>query len=227
MITKDIENLTHYTGKDAIQTFQDFLDYCLWVFGVKIDKWPYKKEVSEKFYEAFYSLMQDYKHGINTQGWCDPLGDTFMELIKGIASFRGQFFTPDGICRLMAEITTDHISDRKKQLCGVYGYRIMVSDPTAGSARNLLAIKNKFSKKSEEEQPYFIAEDIDPTCCKMCAINMCVHGCYGEVICHNTLSEPASLKFGYIINIGIRYGQLPSITFSDNPMMFETTCRRR
>jgi hypothetical protein len=49
-------------------------------------------------------------------------------------------------------------------------------------------------------QPYLSGEDIDSTCCKMSAVNMAVHGCFGEVVCHNTLCEPDIVRAGYIIN---------------------------
>lgn len=227
MIKKEIERLTALTQKDAIQTFNNFIDYCLWAFGVPIKEWHYRKETNIEFYKAFLALIAEYKKGIERDGWCDPLGDTFMDLIKGIQAYRAQFFTPEGICNLMTDLTLDPAKERKKRLCGVYGYRIIINDPTAGSSRNLLAAKAKYADKTEEEQPYFVAEDIDPLCVKMSALNLCVHGCYGEAVCHDTLTEPDKCRFGYIVNIGIRYGQLPSIQYSDNPMMFETFSQRR
>lgn len=226
MITKEIAQLATITKKNEIQTFSDFLDYALWCFGVPIKNWGYDKGVGIHFYETFNDLIQDYSKGIKFQGWCDPLGDTFMELIKGIARFRGAFFTPDSVCRLMSEITIDTKQRTKKRLCGVFGYRNIINDPTCGSARNLLAAKAQYEKEPESEQPYFIGEDIDPLCVKMSAINMCVHGCLGEVICHDTLAEPDHVKFGYIINIGLRFGYPPSINYSEQPMMFELCTMR-
>lgn len=228
MIKKEIERLASLTQKDAIQTFNDFIDYCLWAFGVPLPNWAYTKEVSKEFGMAFLALLEEYKQGIERKGWCDPLGDTFMDLIRGIQAYRAQFFTPEGICRLMTDLTIDPTREQKnKRPCGVYGYRIIINDPTSGSSRNLIAAKAKYSSRSEAEQPYFVAEDIDPLCVKMSAINLCVHACYGEAVCHDTLTEPDRVRFGYIINIGIRYGQLPSITYSDNPIMFETFTQRR
>lgn len=223
MIRKEIEKLSAVTGKDAITTFNEFIDYCLCVFGVPLTGWSYSEGISKEFRDSFRSLIGVYDRDINEKGWCDPLGDTFMGLTRGMQSFRAQFFTPNGICDLMTDLTVD--PDKKqprKRLCGVYGYRTIISDPTAGSARNLLAAKARYAKRPEKDQPYFIGEDIDALCCKMSAINMCVHGCYGEVICHDTLTEPDGIRFGYLINVGLRYRQLPSIHYSDNKMMFET-----
>ena len=48
--------------------------------------------------------------------------------------------------------------------------------------------------------PYLIAEDLDETCCKMCAVNIALHGWFGEVVCHDTLCEPDKVRRGWIIN---------------------------
>lgn len=203
------------------------MDYCLWQFGVPCKEWKYKEGVGKEFFKAFSELILEYGKGINSNGWCDPLGDCFMELIKGVAKYRGQYFTPVGLCTLMADITTELVPSKEKYPCGVYGFRELVGDPTCGSGRNLLAVKATFDKASEEDQPYFIGEDIDTLCCKMTAINMCVHGCYGEVICHDTLTEPDKVRFGYVINIGLRYYSMPGIQYSVDPRMFESTTFRR
>ena len=34
----------------------------------------------------------------------------------------------------------------------------------------------------------------------MSAINLAMHGCFGEAICHDTLCEPDKVRFGYIVN---------------------------
>jgi hypothetical protein len=34
----------------------------------------------------------------------------------------------------------------------------------------------------------------------MSAVNLAMHGCFGEIVCHNTLSEPDVVRAGYIIN---------------------------
>lgn len=226
MLTKYIDNLTRITHKDAITTLGNFIDYCLWIFGVPCKDWQYAPGVGVEFYKAFVELMKEYKQGINRNGWCDPLGDCFMELIKGIAKYRGQYFTPEGLCTLMADMSVDLTETGKKCFCGVYGYRSLVNDPTCGSGRNLLAIKAKCDKASEADQPYFIGEDIDTLCVKMTAINMCVHGCYGEAICHDTLTEPDKVRFGYVVNIGLHHHNLPGIYYSEDPRMFETTTLR-
>lgn len=199
MITNEILNVSRSTGKDVLVTFNNFLDYCIDCFTPPrpipdgIDK-------NSVFFNAFTSLQVEYLKGINNHGWCDPLGDVFMDLTKGIQSYRGQFFTPPSVCDMMCNVTVGSIADKSKTICGAFGKRVICNDSACGSSRNLIALASKFIDKPRKELPYFIGEDIDATCCKMSAINMCVHGIPGEVVCHNALAEPDTLCFGYVIN---------------------------
>ena len=63
-----------------------------------------------------------------------------MFLLKSKASSNGQFFTPDSLCRLMADITDADVEEKK---CN--GGTVRVNDPACGSARTLLA---HFMKKT-------------------------------------------------------------------------------
>lgn len=212
MIAKKISEISQGTGKDVMVTFRDFLDYCIECLTPPRPL-PASIDGNNPFFEAFAELQLEYVKGIEMDGWHDPLGDLFMEFTKGIASYRGQFFTPKGICKLMAETTLESEPYGEKTYCGAFGNRWVCSDPTCGSGRNLLAIAAKFADKPRKDLPYFIGEDLDDTCCKMTAINMCVHGLPGEVICHNTLSEPDTCKYGYVINEATYpiYTGIPSI----------------
>ena len=145
-------------------------------------------------------------------------GDLFMELTpKGGA--RGQFFTPSEICNLMAEsqVDTSHEPDK---VCGAFGKRVLVGDPAAGSSRNLLAVHARYARDGKRA-PYLVAEDIDLMCCKMSAINMMVHGCFGEVICHNTLTDPKGLLLGFLVNEGLYpMPGMPTIRIKHDPEWF-------
>lgn len=204
MLKDDLIKLSQKTGKDILTTFKDFLDYTIGYFGVggtkKIEGWNYTSEQNKLFYDAFYGLITDeYKPGIDRRGWCDPLGDTFMDLGKGFASMRGQYFTPVDLCDLMAETTLQGPMPEGQMT--TFGKRPTIDDPTCGSSRNLLAAHVRAMETLKwPKKPYLVGEDIDPMCCKMSAINLCVHGCYGEVVCHNTLTDPKGVTFGYVIN---------------------------
>ena len=71
-------------------------------------------------------------------------------------------------------------------------------DPACGSGRTLLAAY------TENKSGYYVGEDIDGISCKMCALNLMVHGARGRVICHDTIASPVYFNWGYEIN-EVRY----------------------
>ena len=82
-----------------------------------------------------------------------------------------------------------HDSGRCFLLTKVEGRR--VNDCAAGSGRLLLAHYMEVSKLDHSAgRPFvYIAHDSDPLVCKMCALNMMVHGMNGTVICQDTLTQ--------------------------------------
>ena len=118
-----------------------------------------------------------------------------MFLLKSKASANGQFFTPDSLCRLMADIT-DHVNEENDTKNGF----IWVNDPACGSARTLLA---HFMAKTSIDHAlagryFYEAADIDLTTCKMAACNMMIHGMQGRVVCQDQLALPTPTAIFYI-----------------------------
>ena len=118
-----------------------------------------------------------------------------MFLLKSKASSNGQFFTPDSLCRLMADIT-DHVNEENDTKNGF----IWVNDPACGSARTLLA---HFMAKTSIDHAlagryFYEAADIDLTTCKMAACNMMIHGMQGRVVCQDQLALPTPTAIFYI-----------------------------
>ena len=118
-----------------------------------------------------------------------------MFLLKSKASSNGQFFTPDSLCRLMADITDDGVEEKVSHIGPV-----IVNDPACGSARTLLA---HFMEKTREDHAlagmyYYEAADIDLPTCKMAACNMMIHGLQGKVVCQDQLSLPTPTAIFYI-----------------------------
>lgn len=118
-----------------------------------------------------------------------------MFLLKSKASAKGQFFTPDSLCKLMADITDadveENVSDRG---------HVRVNDPACGSARTLLA---HFMAKTSKDHAlsglyYYEAADIDLPTCKMAACNMMIHGMQGRVVCQDQLLLPTPTAIFYI-----------------------------
>ena len=105
----------------------------------------------------------------------------------------GQFFTPSHICELMVMCAAG-----KKET----GQRM--GDPTCGSGRLLLAYH------AHNPGNYLVGEDISRTCCMMTVCNMLVHGCVGEVICHDSL-QPKAFTDGWKVNQALPLTGIPSI----------------
>lgn len=118
-----------------------------------------------------------------------------MFLFKSKASSNGQFFTPDSLCRLMADITDADVEEKVSKR----GF-VIVNDPACGSARTLLA---HFMKKTHDNRAlsglyYYEAADIDLPTCKMAACNMMIHGMQGKVVCQDQLALPTPTAIFYI-----------------------------
>ena len=131
-----------------------------------------------------------------------------MFLLKSKASANGQFFTPDSLCRLMADITDSDVEEKEGN-----GGLVRVNDPACGSARTLLA---HFMAKTSKDYAiaghyYYEAADIDLPTCKMAACNMMIHGMQGRVVCQDQLLLPTPTAIFYINEV--RY-PLPSGMYS-------------
>lgn len=134
----------------------------------------------------YCNLILAVKPEIDRHGWFDAFGFVYEDMIAG--KFRrsnsGQFFTPPSICDLMTDIN----APKEQRIVGK-----TISDPTCGSGRNLLAFHAKHVGN------YYVAEDIDRTCCMMTVCNFIIHGVEGEVIWHNTL-QPDTFYGGWKTN---------------------------
>ncbi len=183
---------------DYSTVFDDFLSCAINYFNRRPETLQdiqrrYNDEERQMFGELIVELLKVTQSGIAKHGWYDAIG-TFYEALASASkkSRLGQFFTPQPICDMMAQITP------------VEGTRNKVNDPSCGSGRTLLATHAKFIGN------YFFAEDLDQMCCKMAAINMMIHGCQGEVININSLSRK-EYRRGYRINPLLQATGLPWI----------------
>lgn len=143
----------------------------------------YTKDDLQIFAQMMAELFLIYGKNEMLDDWCDPLGEYYEELASNYkkSSF-GQFFTPKTICDFMAQITVNKNDFGNK-----------INDCAAGSGRTLLAA-NKVCKGN-----YYIAQDLDHICVKMCCINMAMHGLKGEVHHMNSLQNNEPFN-SYTIN---------------------------
>ena len=202
------------TGYTPDAVFEGLLDYIIGylnpsVVPVPVDGWKFKKEDNESFDRMMRITTDIYCQQIGRHGWYDPFGDLYMAIHAG-GGGKGQFFTPVSVCEVMAEVTCGGWNESDGQQTP-FGRRIVINDCAAGSGRLPLAgyckMLDKMQRewgysaaKAEARRPYMICEDLDFNCVKMSAINMAFHGCFGEAVCHNTLTEPDEVHLGYIVN---------------------------
>lgn len=175
---------------DVADVFRDFVDYataCFLLEGdAKLaaalkDKYGGDYAKFQELHTAWILTMRD--HFERDVQWFDALGTVYEYIAsQSKKSFLGQFFTPEPVCDLMTQIT--HSGEK------IEGKR--VNDPACGSGRTLLSF-NAFHPGN-----YLFAEDLDPICAKMAAVNMAMHGCQGQVTCMNTISQ--QFFFCYEVN---------------------------
>lgn len=133
------------------------------------------------------------QEGITTNGWFDALG-TYYEAFASNwkKSQLGQFFTPEPICDLISHLMVPE------------GDFHTIGEPSCGSGRNIL------SAHCQSPRNFYHAQDIDPMCAKMCALNMLHHGCQGVVFCMDTLKNN-DFRFGFAVNVGVHFGDVPNV----------------
>lgn len=115
----------------------------------------------------------------------DFLGELFMGLNLG-NHWKGQFFTPYDICRMMAEI----------QLCGIEAQFeekgwVGIHDPCCGAGALLIAVRNiMVREKLGPTSALYVAQDIDRTAALMCYIQLSLLGCAGYVVVADAFRYP-------------------------------------
>lgn len=186
---------------DLYRLFDDLLTILICCFARETEEELYFetiKKYDKKELQIFTKLLGEllliYAKAKDSNIWADPLGEYYEALASGSkkSSF-GQFFTPKSICNLMAGFVIAPNSWGKT-----------INEPCSGSGRLILA-SNQIAKGN-----YYVAQDLDAICCKMTAINMCLHEIRGEV--HNMdtlrLSNP---RMSYSVNFNFHKHKTPII----------------
>lgn len=116
----------------------------------------------------------------------DFLGKMYMGLNLG-NHWKGQFFTPYSVCRMMSEIA---IGDADRQI-EERGY-ISICDPACGAGATLIAAANtlKSSRYNFQSHVLFAGQDVDRVVSQMCYIQLSLLGCAGYICVGNTITNP-------------------------------------
>lgn len=178
-IIKELEKIQSM-GYDAQRVFCDWVDLMLYSFLKEEDFYLAivkryrntadigKREI-DYFKNACQLLMMKMKKTNN-----ELLGEIYMSWNLTHKN-SGQFFTPKHIASFMA------------QILGL-GEKEVISDPCCGAGIMLIEACKQISYQNLNHT-LFIAQDINHTCVKMCALNMLFFNLNGYIILGNSLSN--------------------------------------
>lgn len=159
-----------------VECFHNFLDLALSYFCNNMNERQMalrkRVEENEDFRKAYQEALEAY--GDCAEDYKDPMGDMFMDKISH--GQHGQFFTPEDICTLSAEIV----------LGNDFHDGMTINDPTSGSGRMLLKAL-QIAREVHGKEPLLYANDLSMTCAKMCLLNFLVNRVDGEVTCGDAL----------------------------------------
>ena len=226
----EIDRYCRRFGIDHVWTFEKLLDMMIHFFEWDTQSPVLRESFRNPEAEAeLFTLMRIFFSALHTElahrKWVDLFGDYFMEYGANKKD-RGQCFTPDSVCDVMARLSLSRNKgtdfDNMRHYVPGFGRKVVVNDCACGSARLLLAAGATYRHITHKNDVYLVASDIDDRCCKQSAINILVHGFYGEVVCMDTLMGESSFSHGWIINQGlypIPFG-LPTLTYTTDKSKF-------
>lgn len=112
----------------------------------------------------------------------DILGDIYHELRLN-NEWNGQFFTPNHICRLMAQLANVDVPEDKEG-------PITINEPACGSGTMVIGAVWAMQRKGIDyrRKSFFVAQDIDIRCVWMAYIQLSLYGIPAVVIHGNTLT---------------------------------------
>lgn len=147
------------------------------------------KRYTENERRVFVELLQIMVQALEDEPEQDFLGEMFM-LLELSNHWKGQFFTPYSVCRMMVEITMQDV-DARIERKGWVG----ICDPACGAGALLVAARNYMvrhpcGKLPFHQQTLFVAQDIDRVAALMCYLQLSMLGCAGYVTVGNTLTNP-------------------------------------
>lgn len=183
-----LDEVSRRSGVSRGQAFEDFLHMTVCALS------------GGRMEEQYLATVKKHSEGTKGKRGCDSIAQLFGTIVNVMEETRkdvlgdlfqgaitygeaGQFYTPESITTLMAEISVgadDEVKPAtKKAMC----------DPCCGSGRMLLAVADKHPHWE------FIGQDIDLRCVRMTAINLALRNLYGYVIWGDSLREDRRLVY--------------------------------
>jgi len=192
---KLFDKLTY--SRSAWQVWEDLMTVMACSISNAVDRTPDKFKRREEQYERSIKNLGGVEIPAQMLGIItmaleqnpdqDFLGKLYMNLNLG-NHWKGQFFTPYNLCRMMAEI---NFGDGIQAEVERKGY-ISVCDPCVGAGAMLIAAANAMrgSKVNYQTNAVFVGQDIDRIVAMMAYIQILLIGCPGYIIIGNSLTNP-------------------------------------
>jgi len=189
---KSLEDIAR--SKGAVTTvFSDFMRVaaCTVAMQTREEEYltaikPYSKDELTEFAKSFAYLTEEMEN----KPFSDLVGEYYQEIgSKATRDNRGEFYTPEPISALMAQITID------PHKVIAEGKPITLSEPTCGGGGMILQTAKLFSPEYLNEDKSYIdllrvtAQDLSPTACDMTYFNTTMWGILCEVIQGNALTN--------------------------------------
>ena len=194
-LISEIKSLALSQGLNTV--FTTFLEITATSIAAQMD--PQNAEEREQRYRAMASKMtpetlSSYARMFalltlatreHAEDPCDILGDVYHELRLN-NEWNGQFFTPDHICRLMAQLTDIDVPSDKEG-------PITINEPTCGSGTMVIGAAWAMQRKGIDyrRKSFFVAHDIDIRCVWMAYIQLSLYGIPAVVI-HGNMMQTES-----------------------------------
>ncbi len=185
---KKLEQIDH--SKNIVTKFSDFLSLSTYSLVQPFYKSP---KIEEKYLNIshnytkeevqIFSKMLAIVISALSENFQDFLGQIFMSNDMG-NNYKGQFFTPYHVSKMMAEIQLINLENLKDKNI------ITVSEPCSGAGGMIIAFAETLKEKgiNYQNKIYVEAMDIDDLCYKMTYIQLSLLGIPAKVIKGNTLS---------------------------------------
>lgn len=184
-------------SRNAWQVWEDLMTAMACSISNAVDRTPDKFKRREEQYERSIKNLGGVEIPAQMLGIItmaleqDPdqdfLGKLYMNLNLG-NHWKGQFFTPYNVCRMMAEMNFGvGVQEEIRQK----GY-VSVCDPCVGAGAMLMASANAMRRAGVNYQTnaVFVGQDIDRIAAMMAYIQISLIGCSGYVIMGNSLTNP-------------------------------------
>jgi len=147
------------------------------------------KRYDEAERRVFSELLQIMLQALEDEPEQDFLGEMFM-MLELSNHWKGQFFTPYSVCRMMAEITMQDVAAHIERK-GWVG----ICDPACGAGALLVAARNYMQANPcghllGHQQTLFVAQDVDRVAALMCYLQLSLLGCAGYVVVGNSITHP-------------------------------------